>query len=637
MGNDDEYISSTESSGAQHSSEPGRYIQNPSNEAPDTAHLFSSTYSSESLMSIDLNQNQITQQKLHVIPAFVAAFNALLVASVSLYFDIPIRYWCSLLAIALFLSSTVEPLILRMPTVAQCLFLSGGFVLLTPFVLTDGGFQSNTIQWLWVIPLSAAAYTSRRLLLPTVILTVLVYAVVSFLDLNSHLENLTPVEYQGAWSYLSVLLLGVYLIFSVKSFSDSMFRINSVNERLIQRLNNALETQRESQRELESLAHELTKASRAKSDFLANKSHEIRTPLNGIFGSLQVVRGHPEDQETVVRYTNVAMQSYHSVLGIVNDILDISKITEGKVSLFPEPARLGDTIGMVASELAAQAHNKGIKLKTHCSVRASEGNRLIDTTRLSQILRNILSNAIKFTDKGTVSLSVDIGNQNSEVIIVIEDTGVGIPADKLETVFEAFEQAEASRTTERAGTGLGLAITKRLVELMNGSISVDSTLGEGTRFTVKLTLPATQQPTADQEQGETITEIKPARILLVEDVTTNRLIFKALLKTYPFEIIEAVNGEIGVEKALNEEFDLVFMDIQMPVMDGLGALSALKAANYDKPVIACTANVMKEDIEQYLAAGFDSVIGKPYLQEDLISNIQAAVTRGSLPKYIKRT
>ena len=389
--------------------------------------------------------------------------------------------------------------------------------------------------------------------------------------------------------------------------------------------------------ELEAAKTAAEVASAAKSDFLANMSHEIRTPLNGIFGSLQVVRAHPEDQETVVRYTNVAMQSYHSVLGIVNDILDISKITEGKVSLFPEPARLCDTIGMVSSELAAQAHNKGIKLETHCSARAREGNRLIDTTRLSQILRNILSNAIKFTDKGTVSLSVDIGNQNSEVIIVIEDTGVGIPVDKLESVFEAFEQAEASRTTERAGTGLGLAITNRLVELMNGSISVDSTLGEGTRFTVKLTLPTTQQPTADQEQGETITEIKPARILLVEDVTTNRLIFTALLKTYPFEIIEAVNGEVGVEKALNEEFDLVFMDIQMPVMDGLGALTAMKAANYDKPVIACTANVMKEDIERYLAAGFDSVIGKPYLKEDLISNIQAAVTRGSLPKYIKRT
>ncbi|NRP60064.1 Autoinducer 2 sensor kinase/phosphatase LuxQ [Marinobacterium sp. xm-d-564] len=378
-------------------------------------------------------------------------------------------------------------------------------------------------------------------------------------------------------------------------------------------------------------------ANRAKSEFLANMSHEIRTPLNGIFGSLQVVGAHPEDRETVVRYTNVAMQSYHSVLGIVNDILDISKINEGKVSLYPEPARLCDTVGMVSSEQAAQAHNKGIKLETHCSAHAREGNRLIDTTRFSQILRNILSNAVKFTDKGTVSLSVDIGNQNSEVIIVIEDTGVGIPADKLETVFEAFEQAEASRTTERGGTGLGLAITKRLVELMDGTIKVDSTLGEGTRFTVKLTLPATQQPTADQEQGETITEIKPARILLVEDVTTNRLIFNALLKTYPFEIIEAINGEIGVEKALNEEFDLVFMDIQMPVMDGLGALSALKAANYDKPVIACTANVMKEDIEQYLAAGFDSVIGKPYLKEDLISNIQSAVTRDSLPKYIKRT
>ena len=424
-----------------------------------------------------------------------------------------------------------------------------------------------------------------------------------------------PIDVQKSFSLIAFLL---YAMFSLVGFALIMSKIKTALK----------------QAETAKVAAE--EANRAKADFLANMSHEIRTPLNGIFGSLQVVRAHPLDQEIVVRYTDVAMQSYHSVLGIVNDILDISKITEGKVSLFPEPARLCDTVGMISSELAAQAHNKGIKLETYCSARAREGNRLIDTTRLSQILRNILSNAIKFTDKGTVSLSVDIGTQNSEVIIVIEDTGVGIPADKLESVFEAFEQAEASRTTERSGTGLGLAITKRLVELMNGSISVDSTLGEGTRFTVKLTLPVTQQPTADEQQGETITEIKPARILLVEDVTTNRLIFNALLKTYPFEIIEAVNGEIGVEKALNEEFDLVFMDIQMPVMDGLGALSALKAANYDKPVIACTANVMKEDIERYLAAGFDSVIGKPYLKEDLISNIQAAVTRDSQLKYIKR-
>lgn len=451
----------------------------------------------------------------------------------------------------------------------------------------------------------------------------------------------------GLWMFVVVLhgasidtQIAARSLINYAAILGMLFVLNEKNVRLHQ-AKSSLETANADLQEQSKILREseanLRIANNAKSQFLANMSHEIRTPLNGIFGSLQVVRAHPEDQETVVRYTNVAMQSYHSVLGIINDILDISKINEGKVSLFPEPARLCDTVGMVSSELAAQAHKKGIKLETYCSARAREGNRLIDTTRLSQILRNILSNAVKFTDQGTVSLSVDVGAVSSEVTIVIEDTGVGIPADKLDSVFEAFEQAEASRTTERSGTGLGLAITKRLVELMDGTIKVDSALGEGTRFTVQLSLPVTQQSTADVTQGEEITEIKPARILLVEDVTTNRLIFNALLKTYPFEIIEAVNGEIGVEKALNEEFDLVFMDIQMPVMDGLGALSALKAANYDKPVIACTANVMKDDIEQYLAAGFDSVIGKPYLKEDLISNIQAAVTYYPLPKNIKRT
>lgn len=372
---------------------------------------------------------------------------------------------------------------------------------------------------------------------------------------------------------------------------------------------------------------QLQLASNAKAQFLANMSHEIRTPLNGIFGSLQVVKSHPDDQELVARYTNVAMQSYHSVLGIVNDILDLSKITEGKVSLYPEPARLCDTVGMVSSEWAALAHQKGIKLVTHCSNRARDGNRLIDTTRLSQILRNLLSNAVKFTDEGSVTLSIDIGSISNEVIIVVSDTGIGISASKLQTVFEAFEQDEPSRISERGGTGLGLTITRRLIELMNGSISVESSLGKGTTFSVKLHLPLTEQQTADQQQGEIITELKPARILIAEDVTTNRLIFSALLKNYPYEIVEAYNGEIAVEKALNDEFDLIFMDIQMPVMDGLAALSALQSANFTKPVIACTANVMKEDVEKYLAAGFYSVVGKPYLKEDLISNIQAAVTR----------
>ena len=382
-------------------------------------------------------------------------------------------------------------------------------------------------------------------------------------------------------------------------------------------------------------AREADHANRAKSDFLANMSHEVRTPLNGIFGSLQVIKAHTDDQEMVNRYSNVAMQSYQSVVGIVNDILDIAKITEGKLSLFPEPARLCDTVGIVASELAAQAHQKGIKLDYQCTPRSREGNRLIDVTRFGQVIRNLVSNAVKFTDEGSVIIGVDIGAQSSEVILTISDTGVGIPKDKLGSIFDSFEQVEASRTSERRGTGLGLAITKRLVEMMDGSIQVDSVEGVGSRFIVNLKLPVTQEPTADDQQGEQLTEIEPARILLAEDVMTNRLVFNALLKDCPYQIDEAINGQVAVEKALSNEYDVVFMDIQMPVMDGFNALETLKAADYTKPIIACTANVMREDIEQYMDAGFDAIVGKPFLKEDLISNIQAAVTRDSLSKYIR--
>ena len=242
-------------------------------------------------------------------------------------------------------------------------------------------------------------------------------------------------------------------------------------------------------------------------------------------------------------------------------------------------------------------------------------------TRFGQVVRNLVSNAVKFTDEGSVIIGVDIGAQNSEVILTISDTGVGIPKAKIGSIFDTFEQVEASRSTERRGTGLGLAITKRLVEMMDGSIQVESVEGVGSRFTVNLKLPVTQEPTADEQQGEQITEIEPARILLAEDVMTNRLVFNALLKGCPYQIDEAINGQVAVEKALSNEYDVIFMDIQMPVMDGLNALETLKAADYSKPIIACTDNVMRENIEQYMDSGFDSIIGKPYLKEDLISNI----------------
>lgn len=376
-------------------------------------------------------------------------------------------------------------------------------------------------------------------------------------------------------------------------------------------------------------------ASMAKSDFLASMSHEIRTPLNGIFGSLQIIRGHLDDSVTVGRYTNIAMQSYQSVIGIVNDILDLSKLAQDKVEIYPEPSNVSEIIALVTSELKAVALNKGVDLSSLCAAEVDAQNRLIDRTRLAQVLRNLIANALKFTDSGGVKIEARLGASSDEVVFIISDTGVGIPEDKLEKIFEPFEQSDASRNTERSGTGLGLAISKKLVELMDGSIDVKSEMSRGSQFTVRVKLPETEAPRADERGAIDITKLHPARILLAEDVATNRMIFGALLKNCPYTIDEAINGAMAVEKALAQEYDLVFMDIQMPVMDGLSAISALNAANYAKPVIACTANVMKEDVEEYMAAGFASVIGKPYLKEDLVANIQAAVTRESFTKSFR--
>lgn len=377
--------------------------------------------------------------------------------------------------------------------------------------------------------------------------------------------------------------------------------------------------------EISEINARLESANRAKSDFLANVSHEIRTPLNGIFGSLQVIKSEAQDTDLVHRYVDVAMGSYRSVVGIVNGLLDLAKISEGKLSLVVEPTNIKSLADQVIAESMPIAESKGIGLQVHCDKTLTESIRLADSKAISQVLRNLLSNAIKFTETGEVELYVepDSDASSDSVLFRVVDTGVGIPTDKLELIFESFEQVEAARLTERRGTGLGLAITKALVELMHGTVSVSSQIGVGKEFSVRLPLARTaEQPTRERVR-ENLSELTAARILLVEDLATNRMLCKAMLKDAPYEIDEAVDGKAGVTAALKQPYDLILMDIQMPIMDGFEALSSLKFAQYEAPVVACTANVMKEDVDAYLNAGFAAVVGKPYLKADLIDTIEA--------------
>lgn len=447
-----------------------------------------------------------------------------------------------------------------------------------------------------------------------------------------------PKAYRYLYSIIALFLITITgVMFSLVTATEGMmhvFGVTTITIAIIYILTSFLEnTQKRFKKEselrerLDISLEQAKQVNDAQGDFLANLSHEIRTPLNGIFGSLQIIQENEKDPAMVNRYTQVAMKSYQSVIGILNDILDLTKIREGKVSLYPKPNRLVDVMGLVCSEFGPAANLKGIQLNCQVSDKAQKGNRLIDELRLGQVLRNFVSNAIKFTEKGKIEVCADLSEHSvNRIIITIKDTGLGIPEDKLETIFTPFEQVTPSRITERRGTGLGLAISKRLIEMMSGQVSVTSTLNQGTTFTVEIELPITQETVQANLIEKTSQTTHEAKILLAEDVETNQMVFQVMLRNEPYEIDTAENGEVAVEKALKGNYDIIFMDIMMPKMGGIEALHKLRAAGFMKPIVACTANVMKEDIEQYMAEGFDGAIGKPYLKDELRMHIQSAVS-----------
>lgn len=318
------------------------------------------------------------------------------------------------------------------------------------------------------------------------------------------------------------------------------------------------------------------------------------------------------------------MKSYRSVLGIVNDILDMTKISEGQFSINIEPSNLTSLVEHICSDFMILAQHKNIILSYHIDENIGQKYRQFDSLRLGQVLRNLMSNAIKFTDSGGVDVSVDVGANHDQVRIQVRDSGIGIPADKLSLIFDPFEQVGLLRSVEQQGTGLGLSISKRLIELMDGSIEVSSEVGKGTTFTIELPLPIVSYTSQMQHQaGMDIS--RAARILLVEDSVTNQVIFKALLANKGLHVDVADNGKSGVEMALQSHYDVVFMDINLPIMNGMEAIAILKEAGYQRPLIACTANVLKHDVDAYYSAGFDGVVGKPYLLNDLIIHIHASL------------
>lgn len=369
---------------------------------------------------------------------------------------------------------------------------------------------------------------------------------------------------------------------------------------------------------------ELVRLQKAKEQFLANMSHEIRTPINGIVGMANLLSQNPSPVERET-YLSAIKHSAENLTVIINDILDLAAIESGKLKFEKIAFNLRDILPSLISTFTYQAREKRIHINHHVD---DSLNKILlgDPVRLNQVLINLVSNAVKFTHNGSITINCKAEREAKGICwvkIEVQDSGVGIPEEKLNTIFESFSQADASVTRKYGGTGLGLTIVKQLVELQKGSISVKSKENVGSTFTVHI--PYAIGKADDASAPKHARALKKANasklfVLLVEDNDINRLYAKSVLKNWNCFTDTAENGLVAIEKIKNQEYDVILMDIQMPVMDGYEATRSIRmmdAPQRDIPIVALTANATKADVEKCIAAGMNDYLPKPFSPEDL--------------------
>lgn len=415
-------------------------------------------------------------------------------------------------------------------------------------------------------------------------------------------------------------------------------------------------------------------ANELKSAFVANMSHEIRTPLTAILGfTEQVIADSPRTPQQLDLLGRVLNSGKH-LLSLINNILDLSKIESGKVELEITTIDMFDLFNDVASIMSNQANDSQLQFEFNYHYPLPRQIRT-DSTRLRQVLFNLASNAIKFTEEGSVKVDISYQQESKQIEIKVIDTGIGISEEVLEYIFEPFTQADVSISRRFGGTGLGLVVSKSFANLLGGDIQVSSEVGEGSIFTFSFAITADQQeyqfdlvnsvmdlvhkpietinlPEPKHEEDSKLNKqgLK-GRVLVAEDVEDNQYLFKLLLRNLGVDYVMVANGEQAVEKALEEDFDLILMDMQMPVMGGLEATELLRMSGVETPIYALTANVMKEDMQQHLDVGCDGTIAKPVdrseftrvvkkvldgKQEHHVEGISASIMEQLTQKYLKQ-
>ncbi|MBO4901557.1 MAG: response regulator [Lachnospiraceae bacterium] len=422
---------------------------------------------------------------------------------------------------------------------------------------------------------------------------------------------------------IQMILGNVLLIAFGEAFSAliMLFALETPDYRKLMKTMNELEIARE----------EANIANRTKSDFLASMSHEIRTPINGILGMNTMILRDSKDPQIVEYAENIRIAG-NGLLSIINDILDLSKIESGRTELLPANYELFSILNDCYQMNRMRATEKGLSFLIENDPDMPAGY-YGDEVRIRQIMNNLVSNGIKYTKEGSVTLQV--GFAAGTLTISVTDTGIGIKDEDLDNLFKSFTRLEESRNRHIEGTGLGLHITKQLVNMMNGTIEVESEYGKGSTFTVRIPQKVTdQRPMGDfaarqkehvnLEAGRTSTFKAPGRkVLIVDDVKMNVLVFKGLLRGTEMTIDSALSGAEGIEMTQRSKYDIIFMDHLMPEMDGIEAFHRIREdkdnPNHDTPVVVLTANAIVGMRNTYLEEGFAEYISKPVEQQELLT------------------